>query len=219
MSDPCGNQLPTFTVDGTPVSQRGGVIDIPAVPLDIVVDVYADAAARNAAVPSPADGEGALLADVGRVTWYDGSAWVDPVDDWRTRAEVLSETGLSDTFTTASGVWTPIGSNRTFTPPAAWNTYELTVAGTLTFGNTASGTASISMRLDIDGNKSGGANEYVAAPSGGAVTHTESFLPATQLSLSGAINIRPEFWVGTITNSPTLSMSYYFLHVVAERTT
>lgn len=61
----------------------------------LVTPKFANATARDAANPSPAEGDRAYLQDTNVVTWYSGSAWEGL---WKSYTPVWTSTGTSPTI-------------------------------------------------------------------------------------------------------------------------
>ena len=93
------------------------------------VMVFADAAARDAAIPTPAEGMAAYLSDSNSVQLYDGAAWKRVVNTTGSILQVVSTT-KTDTFSAsvATGAISAdvTGLTATVTPSATGNKVLIT---------------------------------------------------------------------------------------------
>lgn len=112
------------TLTGSVVGS-GTITDLGDVTISTTVDneipIFADAAARDAAITAPVEGQFAFLSDHDWLTWYDGSAWVlnRPATTYSTAAVTLS---LADaertlTFDNASQVVVTVPTNASVNFP------------------------------------------------------------------------------------------------------
>ncbi|MEM9515426.1 MAG: hypothetical protein AAGA42_11280 [Actinomycetota bacterium] len=91
----------------------GDVLDGPDVMQFLMRQVrarFADASARNAALPTPEEGQEAYLLDVDHVTRYDGSAWKVIESPWTSFPPAWSNVTLG-TSPTSSGEYRYVGGD------------------------------------------------------------------------------------------------------------
>ena len=96
------------------------------------VRVFADAAARSAAIPSPTEGMYAHLNDTDELTYYDGSAWVNRIPTPPTPAWVDYTPTLTN-LTLGNGT---ITARYAVTGKVLFVTITVTRGSTTSFGNT-----------------------------------------------------------------------------------
>lgn len=189
-------------------------------PRDRISYSYADTTARDAAITSPVAGNIAYLEDIDRHTVYDGSAWIDPVDDWRAVDGEVSETGLTDSWTTTAA-FADYGSAQTFTKPTAWTTYDLIVVGQAEFVLSPQDQFYFAVRMGESGTY--GQPHYTTVDNwrtGASTTFTMPIGPARFTGLSGNASLRPNIRIAeTAGTSPQIDAVRWDVEIVAVRVT
>lgn len=94
--------------------------------------VFADAAARSAAVTSPQEGNFSFLKDTNSTEYYSGSAWVAVGGG---TVPVMRSANVAATFTTTSASYVDVtGYTLTFTPSSATNKITIGIDFSYTVG-------------------------------------------------------------------------------------
>lgn len=122
--------------------------------------VFADAAARDAAVTAPVEGQFAFLKDDDALTFYDGSAWV-PFETGLQPIEVLATTG------------SPSITSGTVIDGVTYDIYDFTGDGSITID--AEGVADL---LLIGGGGAGGSQVGSGGGAGGLLFIEDAYLSA-----------------------------------------
>lgn len=181
---------------------------------------YADTTARTAGNGSPLAGHCAFMEDVDRPVWYTGSAWSDPVDEWRPRVAKISETSLTDSWTATAASWTAFGSAQTYTKPAGWTSYDLHISGHCRLQLSPQIQFYAGCRL-VEGGVTQTQASYLVIDNWRTGSTTNVQVPLVDdvfTGLTANASLRPEVWLGQIAGtSPQIDAVRWDIVVTAHR--
>ncbi len=181
---------------------------------------YANATARDAEITSPVAGNIAFLEDIDRVTVYDGSAWLDPMDEWRPRFGEHRSGAMTESYTSTQ-TEVAVDSAYTFVMPTSWNTYDINVYGVLRWEISGGDNVYGFARLSIDGDTDQFAHYYNADNHrSSAVLRDQATLTGYETGLSGNCTIQPRIVVTEIAGtSQQLNLVQWYVQYDATRVT